>query len=242
MKKITLFVLIFAVCCACVFAGSFATAFAAQSDDVKIELRESVSSEELTVTARLTENKGFVSGIFRIDYDNAGLTLESVAYAETCKDLDPFDNLEKVKAGEAEHLFVFYAGEGNYSTETGDLFTMTFRVKDGVLNGKHKVSLYITELFKTSSPDEQFDGQDETLGTATTGGVLAAETEYFIENGVPAPADPEANYTLVIVLATVGGLLVVAGIVVLAYFGYRKKRKAISDGSDGSETKKDQQE
>ena len=242
MKRYVLFLSICTLIFVCAFAGVFATAFAAESDDVKIELRESVSGEELTVTARLTENKGFVSGIFRIDYDNAGLTLESVAYTETCKALDPFDNLETIKAGETDRLFVFYAGEGSYSTETGDLFTMTFRVKDGAINGKHKVSLYITELFKTSDPDEKFDGQEETLGTATTGGVLAAETEYFIENGVPAPADPEADHTLVIVLATVGGLLVVAGIIVLAYFGYRKKGKALSSGSDGSETKKDQQE
>lgn len=223
MKKISLFVLLFALCCACAFAGSFATAFAAESGDVTIELRESVSGEEITVTAHLSENKGFVSGIFRIDFDNDVLTLESVEYTKTCEDLDPFDNFENVQAGKAPSLLVFYAGE-SYTTETGDLFVLSFRVKEGATNGKHKVSLYITELFKTSDPAEQFDGQDETLGAAMTGGVLAAETEYFVENGVPAPADPEADHTLVIVLATVGGALVLAAIVVVAYFGFRKKK------------------
>ena len=48
-----------------------------------------------------------------------------------------------------------------------------------------------------------------------------ASTTYVITNGVPAPQDGNA---LVIALATVGAVLVAAGIVVAAYFVYKKKQ------------------
>ena len=228
MKRFAVVLLIFVLCFVSLFVGAVATAFAADASDLKIELSDTFTGEELTVVARVTENRGFISGVFRVDYDTAGLELQAVTHSSTYEALSPFDNFENVRAGKATSLLVFYAGEGAYTTQTGDAFTLTFRVKDGAVNGKHKVSLYITELFKTSDPTEKFNGQDETLADAHTGGVLAAETEYFVSNGVPTPVDPETDHTLLIVLVSVGFVLVLAGIGVAAYILYRRnnnKRK-----------------
>ena len=56
--------------------------------------------------------------------------------------------------------------------------------------------------------------------------MMVAEAEYFINNGTPAESmEAEANHTLVIVLAVLGSVAVVAGIVLVAYFAFRKKQQ-----------------
>ena len=229
MKKVLFLILVFSLCFAWVFAGTIGVASAEHINDVQIKLIESFDDEELTVVARLEANDGFTSLALRVEFDTKELSLESVKHADTWKDLDPTDNLENVQSGKSDSLLLLYVGYGENTTETGELFTMKFRVKDGAVNGKKKVSLYITELaYKMADGydtlNEKYSSEGASLDHSRTGGVLSAEVEYFVSNGVPAESIEEAaNPTLVIVLAVVGGIAVVAGIVLAAYFAFRKK-------------------
>ena len=136
-------------------------------------------------------------------------------------------------------LLVVYVGYGENDASIGDLFTMKFHTKSGVANGKHKVSLYVTELSFIPAGggdpwlNEKYSTEYSPLDHTMTGGVCVAESEYFVVDGTPAATFEEASsHTLVIVLAVVGSVLVLVGIVAMAYFAYRKKDNGSS--SDGS--------
>ena len=224
-----------------VFVGALTlatgTAAAEHNNDVVIQLEQSFSGEELTVIARMTENEGFVSMSVRVEFDAPGMYLESVEHGAAFKHFDPTDNLENVQTDKSNVLLVVYAGVGENDTSIGDLFTMRFRTKEGVANGKHKVSLFVTELSFVPAGggdpllNEKYSTEESPLDHVKTGGVVVAETEYFISNGTPAVSMEEgADHTVVIVLAVLGSVLVLAGIVLAAYFAYRKKGDDITDG------------
>ena len=231
MKKALLLIMIVSLCFACAFAGTVGVASAEPINDVEIKLIESYNGEELTIVARLEENDGFTSLALRVEFDTKNLTLESITHADTLKDLDPTDNVENVQSGKSDSILILYVGYGENTEATGELFTLKFRVKDGAINGKHKVSLYVTELaYKMQDGydtlNEKYSSEHSTLEEARTGGMMVAEAEYFINNGTPAESmEAEANHTLVIVLAVLGSVAVVAGIVLAAYFAFRKKQQ-----------------
>lgn len=240
MKKLFLLLLVFSL----VFVGALThttgRAAAEHHNDVVIELKQSFSGEELTVVARMTENDGIVSMAIRVEFDASGLYLDSVVHGAAFRQFDPVDNLENVQNDKSNVLLVVYAGYGENDSSIGDLFTMKFHTKDGVANGKHKVSLYVTELSFIPAGggdpwlNEKYSTEESPLDHAKTGGVCVAETEYFVVDGTPAATFEEASsHTLVIVLAVVGSVLVLAGIVGMAYFAYRKKDNGgRSDGSN----------
>ena len=238
MKKLLLILLVFSLVLVGALTQTTGKAAAEQPNDVVIELEQSFSGDELTVIARMNENDGFVSMSLRVEFDKAAFTLESLAHADTLSDMEPTDNLTNVKSGKSDSLYVLYVGYGENNTATGELFTMRFRVKEGATNGKHKVSLFVTELtYKQSGSqevlfNEKYSEEGASLEEVRNGGALASETEYTVQNGAPAPSfEEEGGRTLVIVLAVVGGALVLAGIVLAAYFAYRKKGDDPADGS-----------
>ena len=242
MKKLFLLLLVLSLVLVGTLTHTTGRAAAEHHNDVVIELEQSFDGEEMTVVARMNENDGFVSMSLRVEFDASGMYLESVKHGDAFKHLDPTDNLENVQTDKSNALLVLYVGVGENDETIGELFTMKFHTKEGVANGKHTVSLYVTELSFVPAGggdpwlNEKYSTEDSPLDHAKTGGVVVAETEYFISNGTPAASLEEgADHTLVIVLAVLGSVLVLAGIVLAAYFAYRKKGDDTTAGSIGTE-------
>lgn len=211
-------------------------AASAEANDVKIEMTSSLVGEELTVVVTAAKNDGIITLLLCVDYDEAQLLPTKVVHnAETFSSLTMTDNFAKVSSGESNVYRVLYDGEGENEKGTGELFTMTFRVKEGAVNGKHSVDLYVKELTYKVGDAYSVTGINEKYAAAggQTIGVKVTSAQYVITNGVPAPEEGK-NHTLVIVLAAVGAAIAIGGFLA-AYFIYRKKQANLKKSKTDTE-------
>ena len=240
MKKLFLTALLIATL-TIAFLLPTGVAFAAEENDVTIETDQSFSGNEMTVDARISRNDGFITLFLCVDFDSDVLTLTEVKHSSAYSSMLYLDNTQSVQSGKATTLMFGYAGEGENNTELSSLFTLRFRVKEGATNGKHKVTLSVAEVgYKPAGADSDVKynakyGSDgvslEKLNEKSSVGVVVAEEEYLINNGVPAPEAEGSSRTLVIVLCVIGGIVIVAGAILAAYFINKKKQKQ-STGSN----------
>ena len=212
-----LFVLTFAL-----LVAPVGVAAADEGNDVAIAMTSALDGETLTVTATLTRNDGIASMVLRVEYDHTDLTMVKATHGPALEDLHHTDRFT-LGEPEGDYYVVVYDSESQNCDDTGVFLTLTFRVKDGAVNGEHAVDLYVAELTYMSGASNLANEKYGSANASTdvTGGVKMTTAKYVITNGVPAPQEKS---TLLIVLAIVGAVVVAAGFVVAAYFVYKKKQ------------------
>lgn len=223
MKKFFLIILLLAfVLC---FGTTTISAQAESPNDLAFTLTSTQNVDDLSVKVTLTRNDGITSLSLRVEYDQRELELTGRTFAATLKDLEPVDSFS-VKEDHYPYEVV-YAGLEN-TTETGELFTLNFKVKEGAYNGKYAVRLIVEDISYYSSEtgelllNEKYDGEE---------GLKVAEAPYLVTTGVPAPTANGEDHTLVIVLGVIGGAAVLGGIAFAALSMNKKKQKKAPEKS-----------
>ena len=229
MKKFFLTILLLAaLVCACTCTA--VTASAESANDVKIGVNQTRSGNELTFEAYVSKNDGFITLFLCVEFDNDTLSLTSVQYGSTYAEMLFFDNVEDVRSGKDKVLMIEYIGQGQNCTDLGSLFTLHFSLKNKAINGKHKIRLSIAEVgYKTGIASEVVYNEKYGSGVDLSNlnrqemfGTVVAESEFTVENGVPAP-EKKSDLTLVIVLVVVCSVILVTGLSVLLYITFKKK-------------------
>ena len=229
MKKFFLTILLLAtLVCACTCTA--VTASAESANDVKIEANQTRSGNELTFEAYVSKNDGFITLFLCVEFDNDTLSLTSVQYGSTYSEMLFFDNVADVRSGKDKVLMIEYIGQGQNCTDLGSLFTLRFSLKNKAVNGKHKVRLSIAEVgYKTGVASEVVYNEKYGSGVDLSNlnrqemfGTVVAESEFTVENGVPAP-EKKSDLTLVIVLVVVCSVILVTGLSVLLYITFKKR-------------------
>ena len=229
MKKIFLTILLLA---ALVFACTCTavTASAESANDVKINVNQVRSGDDITFSANVAENDGFITLFLCVEFDNDTLSLTSVQYGSTYSEMVFFDNVADVRSGKDKVLMIEYIGQGQNCTDLGSLFTLRFSLKNKAVNGKHKIRLSIAEVgYKTGVASDIVYNEKYSSGVDLTNlnrqemlGTVVAESEFTVENGVPA-SEKKSDFVLVIVLVVVCSVILITGLSVLLYITFKKK-------------------
>lgn len=243
MKKFFLTILLLtALVCACTCTA--VTASAESANDVKIGVNQTRSGNELTFEAYVSKNDGFITLFLCVEFDHDTLDLASVQFGDVYSKMKYFDNVEEVQSGKDKVLMIGYAGEGENHTDLGSLFTLHFSLKNKAVNGKHKIRLSVAEVgYKKSGASSEIvynakygeNGVDLlNFDRQQMLGEVVAESEFNVENGVPAP-EKGGNRALVISLAVIGSVIFVAGLCLAAYFIFKKKQNKPIDPTQKTE-------
>lgn len=219
------FVLV-ATCC-----GTVVSALA-ETRDVKVDLDLAKEGGEVRADVILTENDGINELYLRVEYDEDALELTAREFGSALTSLGPMDNFEE---GGYEYPYrIIYADNKNVD-DTGRLITLTFNVKDGAKDGEHSIKVVVRQVGHLEGELESvynekygepvtFSGAEDVSAT-TTGGLTAAEKVVVISAGaVDAIRDPENGQAALMIGLIVGGVVIFAGAIVIAYLLYRRKR------------------
>ncbi len=238
MKKLVVFTLLICLTLVC-FAGVTATAFA-EANDVEAALDLRVEGEEILATVSLVKNDGIVDLYLRVEYDTDALELLSRDFGKTLASLDPVDNFEE---GKYEYPYrVIYAGSGSNNKETGALFFLRFKIKDGAA-GNHNVKLVVRQVGYLTSGSGAEPVYNTKYGepidlmnasSAKTGGVTVSDKTVAIGISgevkvVETPAPEKEGKNELMIGLIVGGVMIVVGAVIIAYIAYRKKQNDTND-------------
>lgn len=239
MKKLLVFTLLICLTLCC-FAGVTATAFA-EENDVTATLDVKADGEELFATVSLTKNDGIVDLYLRVEYDTAALELVGRDFGKALAALDPVDNFEE---GKYEYPYrVIYIGSGSNNNETGVLFFLRFKIKEGA-SGNHNVKLVVRQVgylasgssaetvynTKYGAPIDLMDASSANIGGVTVSDktvAIGAGGEVKVVDTTPAPEKAGKNELMIGLI--VGGVMIVVGAVIIAYIAYRKKQNDAND-------------
>ena len=219
--------------------GSMTMAFAEQND-VKLELETKETEDGVDVGVYLTENDGLIDLYLRVEYDTEALELISRSYGKALASLAPIDNFIAYAEGGYEPPFcVLYADYSSNITDTGMLFSLRFRIKEGAKNGNHSVKLIVRQVgyfTGDSSVDPIYNPKygepvEVTLDpeSTTTGGLVVAEKIIVTSDGqvdsvrTPELAEEKDGLSELMIGLIVGGVMILVGALVVAYILYRKK-------------------
>ena len=219
--------------------GSMTMAFAEQND-VKLELKTKETEDGVDVGVYLTENDGLIDLYLRVEYDTEALELISRSYGKALASLAPIDNFIAYAEGGYEPPYRVEYLDGNKNlTDTGMLFSLRFKVKDGAKNGNHSVKLVVRQvgyLAGDSSVEPIYnpkygDPVEATLDpeSTTTGGVVVAEKIIVVSGGevdsvrTPELAEEKDGLSELMIGLIVGGVMILVGALVVAYIIYRRK-------------------
>jgi len=223
-----------------VLCGTYSIAFAEQND-VKLVLEEGEGADgEVVFSVSLKENDGVSDLYLRVEYDTDALELVGRNFGKALSSLDPTDNYGDDEADRAAYEPPYLVEYLDYSqknvTETGYLFSLRFRVKEGAKNGNHSVKLVVRQVgYRTgdSSLDliynEQYGARvdAEDYNSLVTGGLVVAEKIVVVSGGevdsVVTPDEEKDGANELMIGLIVGGVMILVGAVVVAYIVYRRK-------------------
>ena len=227
-------VLVTAVC-------PIATVAFAEANDVELSLELNEDGEDVVADVFLTKNDGVIDLYLRVEYDPEALELVGRTFQKALAGLRPMDNFSAYEENGYEPPYrVEYLGEDRKNlTDTGLLFSLRFKVKEGAKNGNHTVKLVVRQvgyLAGDSSVDPIYNAKygDHVVWTIDgssmlTGGVTVAEKLVVLKGGevdsirtVESEEAREGMSELMIGLI-VGGVMILVGALVVAYIVYRRK-------------------
>ncbi len=119
-------------------AGMVIAAFATDNTVIAVEKTVAAAGEEVTLEVVITNNPGFAAAKFTVEYDETALTLVGV---DTTGCL-----LEGATENDAKGVVAFAATSNK--TEDGVLFTVTFKVNEGVADGAYDVSVTLGKFIQ----------------------------------------------------------------------------------------------
>ena len=131
----------------------------------------STTDEYVTVPIRATVNEGFGSGILYVRWDKTKLSLTNVKYADFTRD----NGSRPVDQSNVDGFHPIMFGDGlafTDNTNTGEIFTLTFKINQGVQPGKIDVELYKSDIqdssFELNDIDATFINGGVTLTAPNT--------------------------------------------------------------------------
>ena len=134
-NKIIAFFLAMMLVVTCIPSLSVETAYAA-TPEITISGAEAQPGDSVDLTVAITGNPGITSIDFNVNYDASQFTLTNKQNGKLLGGTMNSQTLDKVP---------YYCGwinslQKTNCTEDGILITLTFKVKDGAVNGKHPIS------------------------------------------------------------------------------------------------------
>ena len=215
MKKFLILFFIVAFVCAFAFGGATASA---EVDRVSAELTVAEEGEEILVTASLTKNEGVTALSLRVEYDENAFELLGSTFKSALSSLDPTDAFHDDALTYSYPYRAIYIGFGGNKTDTGELFVLRFRLKEGAVNGKKDFKLFIYDMAYYAGSEVVTPAEFE--GATASSGVKVAEDSFILTNGsIPKG---ESKLPLIIGLS-VGGAAILALLAAAAFTFYRKK-------------------
>lgn len=209
----------------------------AEQNDVELDLDVKTEGEEVVAVVYLTKNDGIVDLYLRVEYDTQALELVKREFGNktALSSLGPVDNFEE---GGYEYPYrVTYVGSKN-ATDTGRLFTLTFKIKSGVPDGDYGIKLVVRQVGALAgdlSADPVYNtkyGEPLEVGlnldATKQGGVVVSEKTVVVSGGEVEriedadPSDEKGLAPLVIGLI-VGGSVIFVVLIAVAFVIYRKK-------------------
>lgn len=142
MKKLSIIVLSIIMAFLC-FAPKLQKSYAASLSDNSVIILSGKANDdgEIDIKVSITKNTGICAMLLELSYDTSVLTLQNVVKGNALSSLDYLTTNTKTELGYSITPFRFsYSGNANDSS-TGELFTLKFKLKDGVTNGNFKISL-----------------------------------------------------------------------------------------------------
>ena len=241
MKRLFGLMILIAILVAVIGSVSVPVALAEEQNDVVLSTKSSIKKDELTVVVSVDKNDGINILTLRVEYDQDSLELIGRTHHEALSSLSPKDNFDDEETPYSYPYRSIYAGRLVNDTTVGKLFTLRFRVKDGAV-GEKKVSVVVREVGymkagKTDAPVYNTKyGEAVSLAEPTamlSGGVEATVATYEVsdkgevtvtsEKETEPAIEENGNYALLITLALVGAVVVVGGIILVAYLVRKKK-------------------
>ena len=212
------------------------TVASAEANDVELALDLTQEGDEVVAIVSVTKNDGVIDLYLRVEYDVDSLELTSRTFGKGLAALGPVDNFEE---GGYEYPYrVTYVGSGKNVDETGVLFTLRFKVKEGAPDGKSSVRLVVRQVGYLVGDLPGDPVYNEKYGepmavtvdveSTKTGGVVVADRSVTISKGEvqkveKSPSEKDGKTALFMGLIIGGAVLLVAG-VVIAYIVDRRKR------------------
>ena len=235
MKRFLVLLLILTITVAAL-CGTVAVASAAQND-VVISLDVTKEGDEVVATAYLEQNDGVVDLYLRVEYDTDSLELKERKFGTALSSLGPVDNFEE---GGYEYPYrVTYTGNGTNSLDTGTLFTLRFRVKEGAKDGDSRISLVVRQvgyLAGDLTPDPIYNAkygeplEISDVESTKQGGITVSVGKVVIAKGtvtkVTSPGEPESDGSKGLMIGLiVAGVVILVGAVTAAFLVNRRKRQ-----------------
>ena len=153
----------------------FSLSLSVLADDaatIKVESRtETVNvGEEVTLAVSIENNPGFLTSVWKIEYDSSNLVLKSINTAYSAELAGKTVEIPYMNGTYTPNLEANTVGFMNTSlvTDNGTIFTLTFLVKEGVVSGGAAVSVTAKELFAT--------GGKAITAVPVSGGVTIADS------------------------------------------------------------------
>ena len=143
MKKFLVLVLMICLVLAMPIANSSLVSVSAAQDKNTVILVEAAKQEkdkkEIKINVNVKENSGIHSMVLGIDYNNTALSLTNVEYGSALASLD-----EKIASAtyDTYPYKISFVGPSDYNDySTGKLMTLTFKVKEGAVDGDYTIKL-----------------------------------------------------------------------------------------------------
>ena len=121
--------------------------------EIMVESRTETANvgEEVTLAVNIENNPGFLTSVWKIEYDSSKLELKSINTAYNAELAGKTVKIPYMNGTYTPNLEANTVGFMNTSlvTDNGTIFTLTFLVKEGVASGGAAVSVTAKELFAT---------------------------------------------------------------------------------------------
>lgn len=140
--------------------------------EIMVESRAETANvgEEVTLAVNIENNPGFLTSVWKIEYDSSKLELKSINTAYNAELAGKTVKIPYMNGTYTPNLEANTVGFMNTSlvTDNGTIFTLTFLVKEGVVSGGAAVSVTAKELFAT--------GGKAITAVPVSGGVTIADS------------------------------------------------------------------